>query len=121
MTAISAFFEQLTDVGNDPRFCKVRGTVRFDIRDGDRVEQWLLDIDHGRLRVTRGADNAGTVITTSVEVADAMARGELNGLAAITRGEILVDGDLGLALRIGRLFPVPPAAQRQAVPQRGGK
>ncbi|MER5703707.1 SCP2 sterol-binding domain-containing protein [Micromonospora sp. NPDC002296] len=121
MTAISAFFTRLTNVGHDARFCKVRGSVRFDIRDGDRVEQWLLDIDHGRLRVTRDGGPAGTVITTSVDVADAMARGELNGLAAITRGEILVDGDLGLALRIGRLFPVPPASPRRAVAHHGGK
>ncbi|MFF5180440.1 SCP2 sterol-binding domain-containing protein [Micromonospora sp. NPDC000316] len=105
MTATSAFFERLTAGGHDPRFNKVRGSVRFDIRDGDRVQQWLLTIDRGDLRVTRAADPAGTVIRVSAQVADAMARGEVNGLAAITRGEILVDGDLALALRVGRLFP----------------
>ncbi|MFI6270634.1 SCP2 sterol-binding domain-containing protein [Micromonospora zamorensis] len=105
MTATSAFFERLTVAGRDPRFSKVCGSVRFDIRDDGRLEQWLLDIDHGRMRVTRSGGPATTVIQVSAQVADAMARGEVNGLAAITRGEILVDGDLGLALRLGRLFP----------------
>ncbi|MET8232094.1 SCP2 sterol-binding domain-containing protein [Micromonospora sp. NPDC005298] len=105
MTATSVFFERLTDAGEDPRFRKVCGSVRFDIRDGDDLEQWLLNIDHGRIRVTKSPEPATTVIRVSAQVADAMARGEVNGLAAITRGEIMVDGDLGLALRVGRLFP----------------
>ncbi|MCO1594230.1 SCP2 sterol-binding domain-containing protein [Micromonospora sp. RHAY321] len=108
MTATSAFFERLTVAGQDPRFSKICGSVRFDIRDGDRVEQWLLMIDHGRMRVTRSGDPAGTVITVSAPFAEAMARGEVNGLAAILRGEIQVDGDLAMALRIGRLFPRAP-------------
>ncbi|WP_328383026.1 SCP2 sterol-binding domain-containing protein [Micromonospora zamorensis] len=116
MTATSAFFERLTVAGRDPRFSKVCGSVRFDIRDGRHLEQWLLDIDHGRMRVTRSGGPATTVIQVSAQVADAMARGEVNGLAAITRGDILVDGDLGLALRLGRLFP------REAGPlQRDGR
>ncbi|CCH18361.1 SCP2 sterol-binding domain-containing protein [Micromonospora lupini] len=105
MTATSAFFDRLAAACQDPRFSKVCGSVRFDIGDGDDLEQWLLVIDHGHMKVTRSAAPADTVIRVSVPVADAMARGEVNGLAAITRGEILVDGDLGLALRLGRLFP----------------
>ncbi|MEU7755228.1 SCP2 sterol-binding domain-containing protein [Micromonospora sp. NPDC049101] len=108
MTATSAFFERLTVAGQDPRFEKVCGSVRFDIRDGAQLEQWLLVIDHGRMRVTRSSDPATTVIMVSAQVAEAMARGEVNGLAAITRGDIMVDGDLGLALRLGRLFPREP-------------
>ncbi|MEU8301676.1 SCP2 sterol-binding domain-containing protein [Micromonospora sp. NPDC048909] len=108
MTATSDFFERLTVAGQDQRLGNVSGSVRFDIRDGDRVEQWQLDIDHGRMRVTRDGGPATTVIRVSAQVAEAMARGEVNGLAAITRGEILVDGDLALALRIGRLFPRAP-------------
>ncbi|KAB1944949.1 SCP2 sterol-binding domain-containing protein [Micromonospora sp. ALFpr18c] len=108
MTATSAFFERLAVACQDPRFSKVCGSVRFDIGGGDHLEQWLLIIDHGHMRVTRSPDPATTVIRVSAQVADAMARGEVNGLAAITRGEIMVDGDLGLALRIGRLFPRTP-------------
>ncbi|MER7894076.1 SCP2 sterol-binding domain-containing protein [Micromonospora sp. NPDC094482] len=108
MTTTSAFFERLAVAGQDQRLSNVSGSVRFDIRDGNRVEQWHLDIDHGRMRVTRDGGHARTVIRVSAQVAEAMARGEVNGLAAIIRGEILVDGDLGLALRIGRLFPRTP-------------
>ncbi|MET8086177.1 SCP2 sterol-binding domain-containing protein [Micromonospora sp. NPDC005237] len=105
MSATSAFFERLAAACRDPRFQKVCGSVRFDIGSGDDLEQWFLVIDHGDMQVSRSGDPATTVIRVSAQVADAMARGEVNGLAAIARGEILVDGDLGLALRIGRLFP----------------
>lgn len=109
MTTASEFFERLANVGHDPSLCKVSGTVRFDIRSGEQVQRWLLHIDHGRLRVLQDGGPAGTVIVLSEKVAEAMARGELNGLAAMLRGEIMVDGDLGLALRLGRLFPSSPA------------
>ncbi|MEV4122009.1 SCP2 sterol-binding domain-containing protein [Micromonospora sp. NPDC049645] len=116
MSATSAFFDRLAVACRDPRFSKVSGSVRFDIRDGGHLEQWLLDIDHGRMRVMKSGGPATTVIRVSAPVAEAMARGEVNGLAAITRGEILVDGDLGLALRIGRLFPRRPEAPQPSVP-----
>ncbi|MGC4868902.1 SCP2 sterol-binding domain-containing protein [Micromonospora sp. DT53] len=119
MSATSAFFEHLTVAGQDPRFSKVCGSVRFDIRDDGHLEQWLLDIDHGRMRVTRSGGPATTVIQVSAQVAEAMARGEVNGLAAITRGEIMVDGDLALALRIGRLFPREPGALQRDDPDSG--
>ncbi|MFY1615086.1 SCP2 sterol-binding domain-containing protein [Micromonospora sp. WMMD736] len=104
-TATSDFFARLAGACQDPRFSKVCGSVRFDISDGDELEQWLLVIDHGKLQVSQSGDPASTVIRVSAQVAEAMARGEVNGLAAIERGEILVDGDLSLALRLGRLFP----------------
>jgi len=114
MSATSAFFERLAATDHDPRFDKVRGSVRFDIRDGDQVQRWLLDIDHGRLRLTQDDGPAGTVIKVSAQVAESMALGQMNGLAAITRGEILVDGDLALALRVGRLFPSQNEVRRGA-------
>lgn len=119
MSATSAFFERLTVAGQDPRFSKVCGSVRFDIRDGGHLEQWLLDIDHGRMRVTRSGGPATTVIQVSSQLAEAMARGEVNGLAAITRGGIMVDGDLALALRIGRLFPREPGPPQRDDPDSG--
>ncbi|MFE9190043.1 SCP2 sterol-binding domain-containing protein [Micromonospora sp. NPDC007208] len=119
MSATSAFFERLTVAGQDPRFSNICGSVRFDIRDGGHLEQWMLDIDHGQMRVTRSGGPATTVIQVSAQLAEAMARGEVNGLAAITRGEIMVDGDLALALRIGRLFPREPGRLQRNDPDNG--
>lgn len=116
MSVTDAFFEQLADMGQDPRLCKVRGSVRFDVREDDRVRQWLLTIDHGQLRVSPGDGPASAVVSLSSEVAEAMVRGELNGLSAMLRGEILVDGDLGLALRMGRLLHAPAVAREAGHP-----
>ncbi|MFF5056455.1 SCP2 sterol-binding domain-containing protein [Micromonospora sp. NPDC000663] len=114
MSAITAFFERLAATDHDPRFDKVQGSIRFDIRDGDQVQRWRLDIDHGRLRVRQDDGPAGTVIKVSAQVAESMALGEMNGLAGITRGAILVDGDLSLALRVGKLFPSQVEARQGA-------
>ncbi|SCG39933.1 SCP2 sterol-binding domain-containing protein [Micromonospora coxensis] len=116
MPVTDAFFQQLAEMGHDPRLCKVRGSIRFDIREGDRLRQWLLMIDHGQLRVSPGGGPAQAVLKLSSEVAEAMVRGELNGLSAMLRGEILVDGDLALALRLGRLFPAPAVAREAGHP-----
>ena len=107
MTPIDAFFDGLGRSGPDERFVKVSGSVRFDIHDDRGVHHRRLDIDHGRLRVTEDDGPATTVVTLSEQTAVAMVAGGMNGLAAIARGEIMVDGDLALALRIGRLFPAP--------------
>ncbi|MFI5837408.1 SCP2 sterol-binding domain-containing protein [Micromonospora sp. NPDC051300] len=105
MTSTDVFFDRLSTVGYDARLGTVSGSVRIDVRTDGGLRQWRLDIDRGHLRVTRDGGPASAVITTSERTAEAMATGGMNGLAAITRGEITVDGDLGLALRIGRLFP----------------
>ncbi|MFI6133664.1 SCP2 sterol-binding domain-containing protein [Micromonospora sp. NPDC051141] len=110
MTPIDAFFDGLGRSGSDERLVKVSGSVRFDIHDDRGVHHRRLDIDHGRLRVTADAGPATTVITLSERTAVAMVAGGMNGLAAIARGEIMVDGDLALALRIGRLFSAPATA-----------
>ncbi|MGC4891281.1 SCP2 sterol-binding domain-containing protein [Micromonospora sp. DT227] len=109
MRSIDAFFDGLGRSSPDERLVKVSGSVRFDIHDDRGVHHRRLDIDHGRLRVSDDDGPATTVITLSERTAVAMVAGGMNGLAAISRGEILVDGDLALALRIGRLFPKPAA------------
>ncbi|SCG67883.1 SCP2 sterol-binding domain-containing protein [Micromonospora humi] len=119
MTSTDAFFDRLSAVGYDARLGKVSGSVRIDIRVDGGLRHWRLEIDRGHLRVTRDGGPASAVITTSERTAEAMASGGMNGLAAINRGEILVDGDLGLALRIGRLFPEPDAGDRPDGPDGG--
>lgn len=109
MTVTAAFFEQLARTAYDPRFTKVRGSVRLEIHDGEQVDKWLITIDDGRFRVDHGDGPASSVTSMSAPLAERLLRGEINALAAILRGEILVDGDLGLALRLGRLLPAPPA------------
>ncbi|WP_174527173.1 SCP2 sterol-binding domain-containing protein [Micromonospora maritima] len=107
--SVDAFFDRLRRDGAEDRLVKVSGSVRFDIRGERGLRHWRLDIDRGRLRVTEDDSPASTVVTMSEQTAEAMVAGGMNGLAAINRGEILVDGDLALALRIGRLLPAANA------------
>ena len=54
--ATADFFDDLSKRGHEPLVGKVRATVRFDIVDGGRTDQWLLAINDGALDVTRGDD-----------------------------------------------------------------
>ncbi|MEV0001827.1 SCP2 sterol-binding domain-containing protein [Micromonospora sp. NPDC050980] len=120
MTSTDAFFDKLSAMGYNARLGKVSGSVRIDIRGDGGLRQWRIDIDRGHLRVSRDGGPASAVITCSERTAEAMVTGGMNGLAAINRGEILVDGELALALQLGRLFPARAQAGARARRPDGG-
>lgn len=112
--AITRFFESLEQRGYDPRLGGAVGTARFDVTDGDQINHWLISIDRGKLQVSRGdgAEEAvDAVLTCDSAVFDRMVRGELNGVAALLRGVVVVRGDLQLMISIGRLLPGPPGTR----------
>ncbi len=41
------FFAGLAERGYEPVLHAASGTVRFDLRDGGKVERWLVSIDRG--------------------------------------------------------------------------
>ena len=57
--ATADFFDDLSKRGQEPLVGKVRATVRFDIVDGGRTDQWLLAINDGALDVSRGDGDGG--------------------------------------------------------------
>jgi hypothetical protein len=41
-------------------------------------------------------------------VLEGVARGELNAMAAVLRGELVIEGDLQILMIVQRVFPGPP-------------
>jgi len=111
VSTVSTFFEELNRLGYNPEMREVRGTVRFEIRDADRVEHWFLTIDDGRVWATPGWREAQAVLKTDTSLAEEATRGRVNALAAMLRSDIVVEGDLSLALKLGRLFPASADTQ----------
>jgi putative sterol carrier protein len=99
------FFDELASRGREPLLRKVTGSARFDLVAGDRTDRWLLSIDQGDIRVSRGNDAADSVLSVSKESFDRLVVGELNLMAAVLRGEVAVEGDPRLIVRLQRLFP----------------
>jgi putative sterol carrier protein len=108
VSTVSRFFEQVDQLAYQPTLHKVRGTIRFEIRDGADLDHWLLTIEDGRVRVAHGWYEAQAVVRADLPLAEEMTRGRVNALAAMLRGDILVEGDLALTLKLGRLFPASP-------------
>jgi hypothetical protein len=109
--AITRFFESLHGRGYDHGF-RAEGVTRVEIRDGDRVDYWVVSARRGELSVSKDAQlDVDTVMVVDSALMDRMVRGEMNGLAALLRGMYAVRGDYQLALMLERFMPGPPGAK----------
>lgn len=109
----AAFFGELASRGYEPLLRKVTGSARFEVVAGKRTERWLLSIDEGNVRVSRGDAAAGSVLRADKASFDRMVVGELNFMAAVLRGEVAVEGDPRLVVRLQRLFPRPQGGRTE--------
>ena len=110
------FFDELAGRGHEPLLGKVTGSARFDMVAGRQTERWLLAIDKGDIRVSRGNAPADSVLRANKASFDRIVAGQLNLMAAVLRGELAVEGDPRLLVRLQRLFPRPQGGRtrRQA-------
>ena len=92
---------------------KARGTVRFDVRDGERIRRWRVEIDRGEVTVSRRRGAADCVVRTDVAVFDGLFTGEINALTAFLRGEVTLEGDPELLVLFQRVLPAPPGKARK--------
>jgi putative sterol carrier protein len=95
--ATTEFFEQLEERGHEPVLEKSTGTVRFDIKDGK-----------GDVTVSRRNAAADCVVRADKALFDDMTTGRANPMAALLRGAVSAEGDVGLMASFQRLFPGPP-------------
>ena len=88
----------------------VDGVVRFDVRDGDRVDRWYLTIAKGVVTVARKGGEPDCVLTGDCATFDAVLSGRANAMAALLRGAFAVQGKVILLTALQRLFPGSPGA-----------
>ena len=107
METISEFFDELGRRGHEPLLERITATIRWDILDGDRIEQRWARIEHGDLSTGVGDGPADCVITAERAVCEDLLSGRSTSLAAVLRGAAAVDGDPRLAVLAQRLFRTP--------------
>ncbi|WFE30158.1 SCP2 sterol-binding domain-containing protein [Solwaraspora sp. WMMD791] len=110
MPATAEFFDRVSRKENAALLRQVTGTVRFDLARDEQVDYWFVTLDNGVASLTRERRDAECVLRTDGVIFEAMARGEINPMAAMLRGQILVLGDLRLLILIERMMPGPPGA-----------
>jgi putative sterol carrier protein len=105
------FFDDLAQRGHDPLLRKARGTIKFEIVDGKRVDRRVVAIDRGDIQVSRRNVACDGVIRVDKDVFESVASGRSNPIAAVLRNELAVQGDWRLLVLLQRLFPGPPKAR----------
>ena len=105
----ASFLNALSRGGTHPLLAKARGTLRFDLRDGERTRHWLVELDRGDVSVSRRRSSADCVVRTDAAIFDGLVTGEVNPLAAFLRGELAVEGDPEFLVLFQRVLPAPSA------------
>ena len=108
------FFEELAERGHQPLLRKATGSTRFEIVDGRRVRRWLVRVDKGNIAVEPGGGEAECVIPAQRTVFERVASGRANAVAAVLRGDIVVEGDWRLLVAMQRLFVRPHRRKAEA-------
>ena len=107
-SATDRFFETLAGRGHEPLLEKVSGSVRFDISHGQQVDHWMVRIKNGDVEVSRDDSEADSTVRAARAIFDKFATGEMNGFAALLRGQASAEGRLELPVLLQRLLPGPP-------------
>jgi putative sterol carrier protein len=105
------FFDELAQRGHEPLLRKASGSVRFDIADGKKIDRRFVVIDKGTITVSRRNTAADGVLRADRAFFDRIATGRVNAVAAVLRGELVIEGDWRLLVLVQRLFPGPPRSR----------
>ena len=95
------FFEELPARVDSSRIEGMKQSYLFDV-EGEGV--WLVDVRDGKVTVTEGTSPADATIKTSGETFTKIVEGTQNPTTAYMTGKLRVDGDLGAAMKLQKLF-----------------
>jgi putative sterol carrier protein len=82
-----------------PEFRDTTATYRVELSD---QRSFILALDHGRLTLREGREEADCVLSCAPEVFPRVLSGDLNLLTAFMRGDVRIGGDIGAAKRLYR-------------------
>ena len=95
------FFDTLESRVDASKTAGLTSSYLFEI---EGAGTWKVDVADGRVSVTEGAGDADVTIRTSQETFSALASGEQNPTTAYMTGKLKVEGDMGAALKLQKLF-----------------
>ena len=95
------FFDTLESRVDAANTAGMNTSYLFEI-EGDGT--WKVVVADGNVNVTEGTGDADVTIRTSPETFSAIASGEQNPTTAYMTGKLKVEGDMGAALKLQKLF-----------------
>ena len=100
MTA-QEFFARLPERANPEKTAGMSNTYVFDV---EGVGQWTVAVEDGAVSVTEGVGDADCTISASEDTLVKIAQGEANATTAYMTGKLKIQGDMGAALKLQKLF-----------------
>jgi len=97
----SEFFDTLESRVDASKTAGMNNSFLFEI---EGAGTWKVDVADGKVSVTDGTGDADVTIRTSPETFSAIASGEQNPTTAYMTGKLKVEGDMGAALKLQKLF-----------------
>ena len=97
----SEFFDTLESRVDPAKTAGMNNSYVFEI---EGAGTWKVDVADGKVGVSEGAGDADVTIRTSPETFSAIASGEQNPTTAYMTGKLKVEGDMGAALKLQKLF-----------------
>jgi putative sterol carrier protein len=108
------FFAELAGREHEPLLRKATGSTRFEIVDGRKTRRWFVAVERGNITVASRGAEADCVVRAERALFDKVVSGRLNAVAAVLRGDLEVEGDWRLLVRMQRLFPSPRPSRRKS-------
>jgi putative sterol carrier protein len=95
------FFEGLETRVDAGKTAGMNSSYVFEIEDAGT---WQVAVADGGLKVTEGSSDGDVTIRASEETFRAIASGEQNPTTAYMTGKLKIEGDLGAAMKLQKLF-----------------
>jgi putative sterol carrier protein len=95
------FFDSLPTRVDPSETAGINKSYVFDIEDAG---VWKVDVTDAGVEVTEGGGDADVTIRASEETFSAIAEKKQNPTTAFMTGKLKVDGDMGAAMKLQKLF-----------------
>jgi putative sterol carrier protein len=95
------FFETLSTRIDPSKTAGMNNSYVFEI---EGAGTWKVDVKDGNVEVTEGGGDADATIRATEETFRAIAAGEQNPTTAYMTGKLKIDGDMGAAMKLQKLF-----------------
>ena len=95
------FFETLESRVDASKTAGMNNSYVFEI---EGAGTWQVDVADGAVKVTEGGTDGDATIRTSEETFKAIASGEQNPTTAYMTGRLKIEGDMGAAMKLQKLF-----------------
>jgi putative sterol carrier protein len=101
MATVQEFFAELPTRVDAARTAGMHNSFVFDVTG---VGAWTVRVDDGAVTVAEGVEDADCTISANEETLTRIVNGEQNPTTAFMTGKLKIDGDMGAALKLQKLF-----------------